>query len=99
MLLYCQKGDKMIRIIDELAPNWRKIGLLLNFSPPDLDNINEHHKGSPESCCEKMLNNWLAGRNDERDKRPKNWDTLLEVIKAASWGTLASNIKEIIFDE
>ena len=99
VLLYCKKGDQTIRIIDELAPEWINIGHLLNFATCDLDSISQQCKGCPKSCCEQMLNKWLAGRNDERDTRPKNWDTLLEVIKAARWGTLASKIKEVVFED
>ena len=93
-LLYCKNGDKTIRIVDELAPDWKTIGRLLKFADCDLEVISKDHQSQAE-CCQQMLSMWLKGRNN--DDRPRTWETLLHVIKAARWGTLAEGIQDIVF--
>ena len=40
-LLYCENGEKTIRIIDELAPDWKRIGRLLKLADCDLEVISK----------------------------------------------------------
>ena len=95
-VLLCYKRDgeeEPVRIIDEVAPNWKDLGILLNFGPNELDNISKQHS-KPEECCRDMLAKWLAGYNDsKRNTAPVTWETLLEAIKDARWGTLARKIE------
>ena len=93
-LLYCKNGDKTIRIVDELAPDWKKIGYLLKFAECDLKVISKDNQSQAE-CCQCMLSKWLDGQNN--DNRPRTWETLLHVIKAARWGELAEGIQDIVF--
>ena len=98
VLAYCEHNGQSIRIIDELAPDWIKIGYLLYFSSSDLDSISQQYSNSRDSCKD-MLSKWLDGCCDQYDNRPKTWTTLLEVIEAARWGTLVNEIQEIIFPD
>ena len=98
VLSYCEHNGQSIAIIDELAPDWIKIGYLLSFTSSDLDSISQQYSSARDSC-QRMLSKWLNGFCDKNDNRPKTWTTLLEVIKAARWGTLANEIQDIIFPE
>ena len=72
-LLYCENGEKTICIVDELAPDWKKIGHLLKFADCDLEAISKDHQRQAD-CCQQMLSMWLKGRNN--DSRPRTWETL-----------------------
>ena len=94
ILLYCENGEKTIRIIDELAPDWKRIGRLLKLADYDLEVISKDSKVISK-CCQRMLNMWLKECNN--DDRPRTWETLLHVIKAARWRWLAESIQDIVF--
>ena len=95
-LLYCDNGNKSVRVVDELAPDWRTIGCFLRFPEYDLEAISKSNQ-SEEECCRRMLSMWLDGCNDENDNRPKTWATLIHVIKRARRGRLSKQIQEVVY--
>ena len=101
MLLHYQRDgeEEPVRIIDEVAPNWKNLGTFLNFAESELDSILKQHS-KPEECCKDMLAKWLAGYNDSKhDASPVTWETLLKAIKDARWGVLARKIETFVYTE
>ena len=95
-LLCCDNGHKSVRVVDELAPYWRKIGNFLGFPECDLETLSKDNQ-SEEERCRRMLSMWLDGCNDENDSRPKTWATLINVIKRARRGELSKQIQEVVY--
>lgn len=86
--------DERLFVMDDMAPRWRNVGLMLNFSPADLDNIETSQQKDPVKCCEKLMSQWLGGFVS--DSRPKTWSTLIEALKDARLGDLADKIEAIL---
>ena len=101
-MLTCLKyNDKQgevqrIYIVDEMAPKWKRVGRMLNFSEANIDSIGTTNRGEPDVCCEELLSQWLQGHNNANDSRPKTWETLLELMRDARLGELAEKIKTIL---
>ena len=98
MNLSCLKygKDERLFVMDDMAPRWRNVGLMLNFSSTDLDNIETGQQKDPVKCCERLMSKWLDGFVNNRDSRPKTWSTLIDVLKDARLGDLADKIEAIV---
>ena len=68
---------------------------MLQFSTPDLDTIASCYQDD-RGRCDALLSQWLQGRNDQNDKRPKTWKTLLCVMRDARLGELANKLENIM---
>ena len=77
-----------------MAARWERLGRMLKFNEPDISNIRATCNGDPIKCCEALLSHWLDGYNNDRDSRPKNWDTLVETIEDVRLRELANLIKK-----
>ena len=95
---YTDKQGELQRIyiVDEMAPKWERVGRMLKFTEANITSMGTTCRDEPERCCENLLSQWLQGRNDSNDSRPKTWETLLEVMKDARLGELADKIKKIL---
>lgn len=81
-----------IYIIDEIAAKWRRVGLSLNFSASDLDNIESSCQGKVEECSERLLIQWLDGNISTQ--LPITWETLLDALRDARLGQLAETLTD-----
>ena len=81
-----------IYIIDEIAAKWRRVGLSLNFSTSDLDNIESSCQGKVEECSERLLTQWLDGNISTQ--LPITWETLLDALRDARLGQLAETLTD-----
>ena len=63
-----------VYIMDAIAPRWKKLGIALGFSGPQLDSIERSKLKDVEDCCLELLEQWLQGRVVGR---PLTWRTLL----------------------
>ena len=63
--------------IEGYAIKWREIGLELNFTSAELDNINADHRNEVKERCRTMLKVWL-----QRDPEA-SWGKLLNAIQNA----------------
>ena len=84
-----------IYIIDEMASRWIEVGRMLKFSETDIENIHVDSTclGDAKKCCGKLLSRWLQGHNNSNDRRPKTWETLLEVMRDARLGGLVEKLE------
>ena len=93
-----KQGKKQrVHIVEKIAPQWKEVGILLNFSISIIDSIATscHHK--PVECSTELLTKWLQGYNtDSKDSSPKTWETLLEVMRDAHLGELANELESIL---
>ena len=95
-LKYHKEGKhQRVFIIDEMAPKWKRIGRMLNFSTSHMETITSSC-GDDTECCDKLLSQWLEGQNDDKEPRPKTWETLLEVMRDARLAKLADRLEKIL---
>ena len=85
-------GGKKIQIIKRLAPNWRGLGILLDFdeSGTQLDIIEKAHPMDPVACCQAMFQYWVKGNG----VRPCSWNTLIELLEDCDQQGLAKEIQD-----
>ena len=92
-MLKTTEGQK-IRIIGDLAPEWKDFGVSLNFDP-DGRTVNlieaEQKINGPVACCQAMFQHWLAGNGV-----PATWGTLIELLQDAEQSHLAEQIKGVL---
>ena len=87
-------GGKKIQIIKGLAPNWRGLGILLDFDEAgtQLDIIEKAHPVDPVACCQAMFQHWVKGNG----VRPCSWNTLIELLEDCDQQALAKEIQEVL---
>ena len=87
-------GGKKIQIIKRLAPNWRGLGILLDFDETgtQLDVIEKAHPMDPVGCCQAMFQHWVKGNG----VRPCSWNTLIELLDDCDQQALAKEIQEAL---
>ena len=90
-----REEEQSVFIIDEMAPQWKRVGRMLRFSEADINVIASNFNDEPQACCDRLLSQWLQGHNDHNDSRPKTWRTLLGVMRDARMGELADRLKRI----
>ena len=92
-VLRTAKGQK-IKIIKRLAPNWRNVGILLDFdkSGTELDIIEKNHQTNLIACSQAMFQHWLKGNG----LTPCSWRTLIDVLRDCDHQALAKEIQEAI---
>ena len=87
------EGQK-IRIIRDLAPEWKDFGVSLNFDPEGRT-VNlieaEQKMNGPVACCRAMFQHWLAGNGV-----PATWGMLIELLQDAEQSHLAEQIKGVL---
>ena len=99
LLHYKREGEEPVRIIDEVATNWKDLGIFLSFTTSELEIISKQHS-KPEECCKEMLTKWLDGYTASRqDASPVSWETLLTAIKDARWRILAQKVESFVYSE
>ena len=83
-----------IQIIKRVAPNWRGLGILLDFDEAgaQLDIIDSKHRGDPEACCQAMFQYWVKGNG----VTPCSWNTLIELLDDCDQQALAKEIQDAL---
>ena len=91
MLTSLETSDgEQIHIIKSLAPNWQRLGRLMDFDRDgtQLECIRKDNKG-PEDCCAAMFQHWLKGNG----QGPISWYKLIELLKHCDEKRLARKIR------
>ena len=78
-----------IYIIDEIAKDWKRFGLILGFSFHLLDTYEMNCRGQLVECCNEMMAHWLKGRGTAE---PITWNTLVEALRNAHMDQLADKL-------
>ena len=65
-------------VVPRIAAEWDKVAHCLEFSIPAIKIIQQQYRGDPKECCFHVLEEWI---NTNEGVSPKNWATLLSVLK------------------
>ena len=87
------KGEK-VEIIETIASDWEKVGLLMDFDPKGrkIANIEAeyaHKRNGPVVCCRRMFTLWL-------DRPDATWQNLTELLVDAEHKDLAEQVKDAL---
>ena len=85
------KGEK-VEIIKTIAPNWKDIGLLMDFDPygrkiANIEAEHAHKQNGPVICCREMFIIWL-------DTPDATWGNLIELLIDSEQQELAKQVKD-----
>ena len=89
-----ESGDKqVVHIVDDVASQWKRLGLALNCADSDLNNI-ERNCSQVEDCCRELFSRWLNGRIGGEE--PRTWKVLVKAMKDARCGETSRKVKDIV---
>ena len=85
-----------VYIMDAIASKWKKLGIALGFSGPQLDSIERSKLKDVEDCCLELLEQWLQGRVVGR---PLTWRTLLlAMVQTGQCTSVAQQVWTVLSD-
>ena len=87
-------GEK-VQIIDSVAPQWKKLGALLDFDAEGrtLSLIEADHRQEGHfACCQKMFMDWLKGKGKEA-----TWEVLLDLLVDIDQSELTRKVKNALY--
>ena len=85
-----------VYIMDAIASKWKKLGIALGFSGPQLDIIERSKLKDVEDCCLELLEQWLQGRVVGR---PLTWRTLLlAMVQTGQCTSVAQQVWTVLSD-
>ena len=78
---YSEGRHQKFRLMDNIRPKFTcsQLAIALKFNDSDIDNIMEKDYDRAYS----LLSKWLHGVNQDKDKRPATWRTLIEALDCA----------------
>ena len=65
-------------VVPRIAAKWDKVAHFMEFSIPSIEIIQRQCRDDPEECCYQLLKKWIS---TDQGVTPKNWATLLSVLK------------------
>jgi len=65
-------------VIPRIAAEWDKVAHYLDFPISSIKIIQRQYKDNPKDCCHHLLEDWIS---TSQGATPKNWTTLLSVLK------------------
>ena len=63
-------------VVPRWAPQWRQLGRQLNIADHLMNIIGHDHHNDCETCCSKMLSNWL----EQNISNNVNWGILIDAL-------------------
>ena len=83
-----------MEIIKTVAPDWKKIGLLMDFDPYGRKIVNieaehAHKRNGLAICCQEMFILWL-------DNPDATWSNLIELLLDSEQQELAKQVKDVL---
>ena len=83
---------KMVRVIDRIAPMWKRVATRLHSESHDIIRIHkDHYKDSREACLQVMME-WLSGKG----RQPITWETLMKAFDEAELSEVNKDLKVIL---
>ena len=73
-------NGKEIRIIEMVAPHWKKFATALGFNQARIKSVEMGSHYQPEEACCEIFRSWLDGAHD---LKPVTWDSLIQCLKEA----------------
>lgn len=91
MMVKGENGDK-VEIIKTLAPDWKKVGFLMDLDPTGLEvkcieAEYAHRVNDPIICCQEVFLRWL-------DTQRATWGNLIELLIDSEQKELAKQVKD-----
>ena len=65
-------------VVPRIAAEWDIVAHYLEFSFPSIKTIQRQGRDIPKECCYHLLEEWIS---TDQGVTPKNWTTLLSVLK------------------
>ena len=65
-------------VVPRIAAEWDKVAHYLEFTISSIKIIRQQYRGDPKECCYHLLEEWIS---TDQGVTPKNWTTLLSVLK------------------
>ena len=92
-------GKKDLQILNELSADWKRIGEILGFRPPQVEAIRNSgaHRTSNE-CLHEVITRWLQNAdNMPSSKRfPSNWTGVYNLLEDSKHISIADDLKSAI---
>ena len=91
MRLKTADGEK-VEIIKSLTPQWRQLGLLMDFDKDGrtVDLIKAEHQSEGQTvCCQEVFKLWLKGPD-------ATWGNLIELLIDCEQIVLAQQVKDVL---
>lgn len=85
---------KELRIIDQIAPQWREAGILLGFTMPELETLQQTALNESFQCCRHVFSQWIA--NHGHPQYPLTWNGLHELLVNLHMDALAKQLQEAL---
>ena len=79
----------MIELSNNIASEWKLIGMLLGISDGELNTVAEREYGDSQKCLMAMLRVWLHQTNP-----PANWPDIANVVKFIGKPDIAQQIRQ-----
>ena len=65
-------------VVPRIAAEWDEVAHYLDFSIASIKIIRQQCRDNPKRCCCHLLEEWIS---TDQGVTPKNWTTLLSVLK------------------
>ena len=65
-------------VVPRIAAEWDKVAYFLEFNISSIKIIRQQYWNVPKECCYHLLEEWIS---TDEGVTPKNWTTLLSVLK------------------
>ena len=82
-----------IRVMDKVAPDWKRLAISLKFNQSKIRTIDRDHNRS-EDACREMFMQWLDRGHDLA--QPCTWKTLIKCLRRAALIDVANSLREIL---
>ena len=90
-LEYLEHHSLIIKTIDRVAAEWKRVALHLHFEDHCIKVIEMNCHYQPVSACRSMFSQWLEGKGRE----PRTWRTLIVVLEEANLHTIAQKLRNL----
>ena len=85
-------------VASKIPSKWKRVGVHLGLSLPQIDAIDSHRRGEPFECFADVFKYW---QSESTPERPANWATLISVLRSNTVGeeTLAEHIQSTLMGD
>ena len=90
-LICLRVGSIQLKVVENVAHDWKKLGLLLEINYDVLQTIAKNNAFHMD-CCLEVLQKWLNGCACH----PITWERLIEALKDADYLRLASDLEKLL---
>ena len=78
----------MVELYNEVASEYRAIGLMLNLSWPTIQDIEIRHSNNPKQCLLDVLTKWL-----QQVDLPASWEDIIKALHVVQRQDIAERLR------